>query len=101
MEVNNGGLCQFFVNSSRMLAPLVSEYMGIIGATEHKALFDSFVEKYQIDLSDLSSFRCETVEAFQAQYKRYPFDEYDHVFYELEPLQTYLIAFVKEHIEKF
>ena len=30
MEVNNGGLCQFFVNSSRMVAPLVSEYMGII-----------------------------------------------------------------------
>ncbi len=23
-EVNNGGLCQFFVNSSRMVAPLVS-----------------------------------------------------------------------------
>ena len=25
MEVNNGGLCQFFVNSSRMVAPLVSD----------------------------------------------------------------------------
>lgn len=27
MGVNNGGLCQFFVNSSRMVAPFMSEYM--------------------------------------------------------------------------
>ena len=37
-EVNNGGLCQFFVNSSRMVAPLVSGYMEIVGAAEHKKL---------------------------------------------------------------
>ena len=30
MEVNNGGLCQFFVNSSRYVAPYVSEYMYVI-----------------------------------------------------------------------
>lgn len=101
MEVNNGGLCQFFVNSSRMVAPIVSEYMGIIGAIEHKKLYDAFIEKYQINTYDLSSFDCETVEVFQAQYDRYPFDEYDDAFYELEPLQNHLISFVKKHIEKF
>ena len=101
MEVNNGGLCQFFVNSSRMVAPLVSEYMGIIGATEHKKLYDTFIQKYQINVCDLSSFDCETVEVFQAQYERYPFDEYDNAFYELEPLQNHLTSFVKKNIEKF
>ena len=101
MEVNNGGLCQFFVNSSRMVAPIVSEYMGIIGATEHKQLYDTFIEKHQINLYDLSSFDCETVEVFQSQYERFPFDEYDDTFYELEPLQNYLIPFLKKHIEKF
>lgn len=101
MEVNNGGLCQFFVNSSRMVAPIVSEYMGIIDATEHKKLYDTFIEKHQINLFDLSSFDCETVETFQSQYERYPFDEYDDAFYELEPLQNYLIPFVKKHIKKF
>ncbi len=100
-EVNNGGLCQFFVNSSRMVAPFISDYMEIIGATEHKKLYDDFIEKYRIDLRDLSSFDCETVESFQAQYERYPFDEYDGKFYESEPLQSYLISFVKKHIEKF
>lgn len=101
MEVNNGGLCQFFVNSSRMVAPIVSEYMEIIGATEHKKLYDAFIEKYQINTHDLSSFDCETVEVFQSQYERYPFNEYDDAFYELEPLQNHLIPFVKKHIEKF
>ena len=101
MEVNNGGLCQFFVNSSRMVAPIVSDYMGIIGATEHKKLYDSFIEKHQINTYDLSSFDCETVEVFQSQYDRYPFDEYDDAFYELDPLQNHLISFVKKHIDKF
>ncbi len=101
MEVNNGGLCQFFVNSSRMVAPVVSEYMGIIGATEHKKLYDTFTEKHQINIQDLSSFDCETVEVFQSQYERYPFDEYDDAFYKLEPLQKYLTQFIKENIEAF
>ena len=101
MEVNNGGLCQFLVNSSRMFAPIVSECMEIIGAVEHQKLYDTFLEKHQIDVSDLSSFDCESVDAFQAQYERYPFDEYDDAFCELEPLQKHLTVFIKEHIDRF
>lgn len=101
MEVNNGGLCQFFVNSSRMVAPIVSEYMGIIGAIEHKKLYNAFIEKHQINTNDLSLFDSDTIEVFQSQYERYPFDEYDDAFYELEPLQNHLISYVKKHIEKF
>lgn len=100
-EVNNGGLCQFFVNPSRIVAPFVSEYMEIIGAKEHKELYDTFIEKHQIDISDLSSFDTETIDEFQNQYERYPFDEYDDAFYELEPLQNHLTEFIKGHIEKF
>lgn len=101
MEVNNGGICQFFVNSSRIVAPVVSNYMGIIKASEHKALYDTFILKHQIDVNDLSSFDSETIEEFQSQYERYPFDEYDDAFCELEPLQNYLIPFIKKHIDKF
>ena len=101
MEVNNGGLCQFFVNSSRIFAPSVSEYMEIIGATEHKKLFDTFIEKNQINLYNLSSFDCETVEDFELQYERYPFEEFDDEFYELDPLQKYLIPYIRKNIDKF
>ncbi len=101
IEVNNGGLCQFFVNSSRMVAPFVSEYMGIIGAVDHKKLFDGFISKNGIDLKDLSSFDVDDAEEFEGQYERYPFDEYDDAFYELEPIETFLKKFIREHLEDF
>lgn len=101
MEVQNGGLCQFFVNDSRAVAPLVSECMEIVGADEHKKLYDGFVSKYNIDLENLSSFDSETAEEFIEQYDRFPFDEYDDAFYEAEGIENYLLKFVKENIESF
>ena len=101
MEVLNGGLCQFFANYDSTFASLVSEYMKKIDATEHKELFDSFIEKHQINLRDLSSFNCETVEEFTSQYDCYPFDDYDMPFFELTPLQNYLNSFVRKHIGRF
>jgi hypothetical protein len=101
IEVNNGGLCQFFVNSSRMVAPYVSEYMGIIGAIEHKNLFDKFVNENNIDLTDLSSFDVEEADEFEEQTERYPFDDYDDAFYDMESLETYLKKFAREHLQDF
>ena len=101
MEVNNGGLCQFFVNSSRMVAPLVSEYMGIVGANEHKKLYDDFVTENGIDLSDLSDFDIEKVEEYEEKTQKYPFDEYDAVFYDIEPLETYLKKFIRNNLADF
>ncbi|MBQ3082000.1 MAG: DUF4375 domain-containing protein [Clostridia bacterium] len=100
-EVNNGGLCQFFVNSSRMVAPYVSEYMSAIGAMEHKKLFDKFVSDNNIDLNNLSSFDVDSFEEFNEQSERYPFDEYDDAFFNLTPLEEYLTQFAKEHLEHF
>ena len=101
IEVNNGGLCQFFVNSSRMVAPFVSEYMAVIGADEHKRLYDDFVQQNGIDLCELSSFDVDDLEEFAEQYDRYPFDDYDDAFYEAEPLETYLTKYAREHLNDF
>lgn len=101
IEVNNGGLCQFFVNSSRMVAPYVSEYMGIIGADDHKRLFDTFIAENNIDLTDLSSFDIDDVDEFEEQNERYPFDEYDNTFYEMKPLESYLVKYVRENLKDF
>lgn len=95
LEVNNGGICQFFVNSSREAAPWVSNSLEIIGAAEHKKLFDDFIARYRIDVNDLSSFDVETTEEFSAQYERYPFDEYDNAFCELKPLELFLTAYIR------
>lgn len=101
VEVNNGGLCQFFVNSSRFLAPYISEYLGVIGAEEHKKLFDGFISKYGIDLTALSSFQVDRVEDYEQQTLRYPFDEYDDAFYCLDSLREPLTAYIRANIDAF
>jgi len=100
-EINNGGLCQFFANSSRAVAPMVGDCLDAIGANDHKALYDSFVSRHGIDVCDLSSFQSSTIEAFTAQYDRYPFNEFDDRFFELKPLPDYLAPFVRANIEYF
>ena len=101
IEVNNGGLCQFFVNSSRMVAPFVSKYMAIIGAEEHQNLYDNFVKKNAIDLTELSFFDVNEAGEFEEKVERYPFDEYDDAFYDMEPLETYLKKFGRAHLVDF
>lgn len=100
-EVDNGGLCQFFVNSTRALAPFISDYLDIIGADRHKTLFDEFTGKYGIDLRDLSSFAAEDKTEYKKQTGRCPFDEFDKAFYSLEPLYISLTGFVRKHISEF
>lgn len=99
MEVNNGGLCQFFVNSSRKFAPYISHYLETVGAYEHKKHFDDFVSTNNIDLNDLSSFDIDDVEEFAEQNNRYPFDDFDREFYEFPSIEECSYAYVRAHIE--
>ena len=101
MEVNNGGLCQFFVNSGRVVAPLLSECLKAVGAVKHQNLFDEFIMENKIDLNDLDSFVIDDAEEFETQAERYPFDEFDDQFSELPPLEDILAAYVRNHIQQF
>ena len=104
MEVQNGGLCQFFVNSSRDVAPYIIECLNTIGAVNYKKLLSDFIEKYNINLNDLDSFIVEDVEEYEAQTERYPFDDFDDKYYELyeeDPLEDMLISYAKNYLEDF
>ena len=101
LEVNNGGLCQFFVNSSRSLAPYVDECLQAIGAEKHRKLFAEFVTNNQINLNSLDSFRISSVEEYAAKTEHYDFDAFDNSYYELSPLQDFIVAYVKANISEF
>lgn len=94
-EWQNGGLCQFFVNSSKRYAPLISEYLEIVGALEHKKIFDNFIKDNNINLYDLSFFTHDENTEYQDLCNAYPFDEFDDAFYDLGELDDYLEAFMK------
>ena len=101
-EVQNGGLCQFFVNSSRIFAPCVSQSLEKIGATKINKLFCDFIAKNNINLQELSSFDSENEEEFIGQYERFPFDDFDNSYYELyknENITELLINYIRNNIE--
>lgn len=49
-------------------------------------------------MKDLSSFIIKNVKEFEEQTMRYPFDEYDDAFYQMESIESYLIPFARENI---
>ena len=100
-EVNNGGLCQYFTNSSRATAPYLSEALEIIGAIKHKEHFDKFIDDNNIDVNDLSMFEREDVDEFEEKTKIFDFDKFDEKFYELGSIEEYLVKYARENIDKF
>lgn len=95
VEWQNGGLCQFFVNSSRRYAPLISEYLEIVGALEHKKMYDKFIKDNNINVYDLSFFSHDEYKEYQEIHNAYPFDDFDDAFYDLGELDDYLERFMK------
>lgn len=103
-EVQNGGLCQYFVNSSRETAPELEEALSQVGAESFRKLFHNFVTENDIDVTQLDSFVIHSAEEFVAQNERYPFDEFDEAYYELyerEPLDALCTAYIRRHLGDF
>ena len=100
-EIQNGGLCQFFVNSSRVVAPYVFEALKSVGADEHLNLFEEFITANNIDISNLESFKVSSVRGFKKQSKRFDFDAFDDKYYDLPELQEKVVAYIKNNINEF
>ena len=100
-EQENGGLCRFFVKGTRNLAPLVSDSLAVLGATEHQTLFDGFVKKNEISTEYLIYFIINDESEFAEKRKHYPFDDYDEPYKQLPSLKEMLIAYAREHIGEF
>ncbi len=101
MEIQNGGLCQFFINSLPEVPPSIGKALEAVGAEQHKALYEGFARQNGIDLSDLSSFALEDVEDYGDQFDRYPFDDFDDAYMALTPLFKLLAQYVRLHMEAF
>lgn len=94
-EIQNGGLSQFFVNSSREYAPFVSEYLEILGAKEHKKLFDEFIKANSINVCDLSAFKMRNEGEYDKLLNLYPFDSFDNEYSKKEKLDKLLSEYSK------
>lgn len=99
LEIMNGGLCQFFANNPDC-ADYVPEALNALGATEHLALYESFLSKNAIDPLD-PMFQTEDMEEFSALYDRYPWDDFDNTYCDLTPMPELLEKFVKSYPDSF
>lgn len=99
-EMQNGGLCQYFLNSVN--AAMLAEALEVIHADAHSAHFCRFVSENGIDAA---AFVPEDGGDWETEYaaiaEKYPFDAYDEAFYALPGLTEPLLAFVRMHLEQF
>ena len=96
MEVQCGGLCQFFYNDCEEVS-YVSKSLAEIGAAEYRKLYDDFIADNDIDISRLDEIEYEDL------YDMYLFDDFDDAYYELyekQPLETMLASYIREHIDE-
>ena len=101
MEIENGGLCQFFANGGTAYASLVADCLRQIGAEDAVVLYEGFLRKYQIDVQNLSAFRVQTVEDYIGLTALYPYDEFDEPYIRLcEDVWMRMITFANENIEQ-
>lgn len=94
-EVMNGGLCQFFANSSRNIASILSISLEKINSKEHKSHFDKFIKDNKINIKKLDSFVKEDKDDFISQYDEYPFEDFDNKFYDIDKTEKLCDLIVK------
>ncbi len=93
-ETNNGGVCQFFQNSSRTVTPFVSDCLAGIGADEHKKLFDGLLERRpELKRTDAPGQWTETVPPAEIE-------AFDEALFALPPLSELLLLFIREHLQE-
>jgi len=101
LQVNDGGLCQYFANSSRDTALFLSDALEAVGATEHRALFEAFLHDNKVATAALLSFVVDNSADFKKMEKSYPFEEFNTDFYALPPMQDAIAAYVRENVTSF
>ncbi len=101
LQVNDGGLCQYFANSSRDTALFLSDALAAVGATEHRELFEEFLHHNKVATAALFSFVVDNSADFKQLERDYPFEEFNTAFYAIAPVSEAIAAYVRENIAYF
>ncbi len=101
MEIQNGGLCQYFTNTEPEELRQLSDALHALGAAEHRALFEKFIADNRINLQKPKGFRVRSQLGYWMLLKKYPFDAFDDAYMQLQPLQDILTAYARTNIERF
>lgn len=101
LQVNSGGLCQYFAHASRDTALFLSDALEKVGAQEHRALFESFLHDNKVATAALLAFAVDNASDFKKMEDSYPFDAFNTEFYALPPMTEAIAAYVRENVTAF
>ena len=105
-ENNRGGLCGFLTSAHAYTTPLVPWAMRAVGAKEHIELFTDFIRDSGIDIAELSVFNLRGIKEKEAVKhrleleKKYSFSKYNERYRSLEPIEKYIVAFIRENADR-
>ena len=101
MEIQNGGLAQFFWNNGSVYASLVPDALEEIGLEDVKKLYEDFIRDNGITMEEIDALR-ETDPTMTEIYTRHPFDEFDYRYMEIwakTDLNQRFLDFAAQHPE--
>ncbi len=101
MEIQNGGLAQFFWNNGALYAALVPDALTEIGLEDVRDLYEGFLRDNGITLEEIDALR-ETDPTMTEIYSRHPFDEFDYRYMEIwakTDLNQRFLDFAAQHPE--
>ncbi len=101
MEIQNGGLCQYLVNTNTEDIQKLSSALLQLGAKGHNELFLHFLSKNSIDLQHMEDFHSQDIQAYSRLENRYPFADFDDAYMQLPSLQELLTCFARQNIHDF
>lgn len=101
LEFSNGGLSQYYFNSSNVTASYFSDSLAMIGAEDHKRIYDDFVRENKINYA----FLCDIADAYSYDFGKfislYTFNEFDERFASLPDFTPLFDAFLLNNKEMF
>ena len=98
-EYSCGGIYGYFANSAgKEYGASLLEDLDRIGASEHRAMLESFLTENDIDLTELSDFKWSNASEL---YTRINFGDFDYHFSELRPLWKILTEYAKANSGDF
>lgn len=101
-EVANGGLNQYFWNSSGQFAEEAAVGLRNIGAAQHAGILEDGMQKLLGDLNSWAEYRkVGTLEAFSESYAVADLEDLDNAFDSAGALSPLRIAYIRAHPEQF
>ena len=101
MEIQCGGLAQFFWNNGALYAALVPDALTETGLEDVRDLYEAFLRENGITLDEIDALR-ETDPTITEIYSRHPFDEFDCRYMEIwakTDLNQRFLDFAAQHPE--